>query len=659
MKKFFRYHRIALLLTLGVAMLYGLHHSVLWYQLRTQGMPYYPTLIGVDERYNNIPPSKAVYETGNVTGDTALAENAGTPGFLPPIPHLVMGYMARALGSLNAAFIASTIIFPALSFFLLYLLALEITGSRGVSHFFAMLSAIIPRYLAFFPLLTKYYQAWFITQLFNPQTRLFFNRFEDPLLTTPLFFLTLWLIARSLLKNEKYTPYFAGLALGALFYTYFYYPVYIAAALGIMALIFLIRKDYRALKKIVLIVEVTALVSLYHWIRLFEFSRYPTYRDIMLRVGPERGYAPFLYAPVVFTYVQHSLLALAAYLCFRKERFRLAAYFVGLLLPVYIVYNFQILTGFNPQPDHWIKPRQFVLTLTFIALGFFLINRYGKKLLRVEKWISAGIFLAVAGLILKGIITHNQTLRVSLFILAGAGTVAIAGYWYAVYVGVERRRYGRILVWCAIGLLFLKGLHTQYRYIGNNRTAATIPSAEEKSYQWLNAHTPSGSVVGTPSFVTNIFIKHLTHNKIFVPNGWSTVASMREILERFMMLNRALEVPPEKFGEYFATAKTYPPKDEDHEGISYIFHDYYRARAPGSIFSSKGQHAPQWNVEFHQRVVTRYRSLKPVTPDTLPYRLDYFYYGQRERELVKDPKLAIPGLVLVYEKEGVTIYQLR
>jgi hypothetical protein len=163
--------------------------------------------------------------------------------------------------------------------------------------------------------------------------------------------------------------------------------------------------------------------------------------------------------------------------------------------------------------------------------------------------------------------------------------------------------------------------------------------------------------VGSPSFLTNTYLQLLTHAKLFTPFGNHTFASDEEILRRFYFLNAYLRVSEQTFGSYFATEKSYPPHDWDHEGISYLFIDEYRAATPGSIFTPQGQQYPLWNETFHQEVVNGYEPYLASTSLQLPYRLDYIYYGPRERVFASDPILTQPKLTKVYDEDGIIIYK--
>lgn len=654
--RIFRTHAALLVLVFFIALIYGGAHFVFQKWLADQGLPYYPMLINLDERNYTAAKVNAVFRDGVISGDINLWEHRGAPFMMPPLPHLIMGYLSRALGSLKAGFIAGDIIFPALSFFLLYLLGFELSRKKTFAALFASVVFFATRALLFFPLLTRYYQAYIITAAFRPQGRLYFDRFEDPLLTTPFFFLSLYLLLRTLIRGERWTPMLAGISAGLLFYAYFYYAVYFFVALGAIAVIFLLQKNYAGIKKIIMTGTIGLATSSLYWINFLALTRLPTYADIISRIGPEHGHAPFFYLVPSFAYIQHAVLAVLLYLLLRRESPVRAAYMTALLLPVFVVYNFQIVTGFNPQPDHWIKPRQFILTLSFLYLAFLLLKNHPR--LFSIKYILPIALPVVLFLFWKGTATENASVQMASWGIA-VGIIGIGG----AYAILKRRlsltpfRYAGALSLIAIAALCAKGFFTARAFTDNkeNLSAATISSSEAASYRWLNTHTPPQSVIGSISATTNNHLQIFTANKLFVSGANNTIASNQELLDRFMVMNRLWGVDPDTFGAYFPTDETYPPKDEDHSAVGYLFGDRYRAQSPGSIFTNKGFGAPRLTEDQQQQAIMQYRGILKEKQGSLPYRLNYLYAGPRERALTPDAPALAP-FEKIYDQDGIMIY---
>ena len=663
-----RAHGGAAMLIFFVALIYGGPHFVSQKILAAQGLSYFPILTNADESRITAAHANAVFRAGAISGDTNFPEYRRAPYMVPPIPDLIMGYLSRALGSLKAGFIAGDLIFPAVSFFLLYLLGLELTHKKTFAALFASASFFITRAFLFFPLLTPYYRAYILNHAFRLQGHLYFDRFEDPLLTAPFFFLALYLLLRAITREERWTPVLAGISGGLLFYVYFYYMAYFFTALGAMALILFLQKNKIALKKIITVGAVGLAVSSFYWINFLALTRLPTYTDIISRVGPEHGYGPFFYLVPVFAYAQHAALAILLYLLLRRESQPHAAYMAGLLLPVFIVYNFQIITGFNPQPDHWMKPRQFVLTLAFLYLGFLLLKNHPRFL--VAKYLLLAAFPVTLFLLWKGVATENGFVKITSFGII-AGTAILAGSYLLLkrYGSITRLRFAGALSLAIIAALCIKGFLIAKAFTKENIAAASISPAEDASYQWLDTHTPPESMVGSISSVTNMRLAIFTANKLFVPMGLHTIISNEELLGRFMALNRLWGVDPVTFGSYFPTEETYPPKDDDHSIIKYLFGGQYMAQKPGSIFSpdrGSSDALPTAPKDYQRWAVAEYRrEARPralpkdarieTKPMPLPYRLDYLYYGPRERLLAPDAAPLAP-FKKIYDEQGISIY---
>lgn len=638
-----------------VVLIHGGYHLIFQKTLAAQGLPYYPMLMNMDERRITAAHANKVFRSGAISGDINFFENRDAPYMVPPIPDLIMGYLSRVLGSLKAGFIAADSIFPAVSFFLLYLVGFELTRAKTFATLFASAVFFIPRAFLYFPLLTRYYQAYTLNHTFNLQGRLYFDRFEDPLLTAPFFFLALYLLLRSLTREERWMPVLAGISAGLLFYVYFYYMVYFFTGLGVMALIVLLQKNNAGLKKIIIVGAVGLAASSFYWINFLALTHLPTYTDIISHVGPEHGYAPFFYLVPVFAYVQHTALAIILYLLLRRESPMRAAYMVGILLPVFIIYNFQIVTGFNPQPDHWIKPRQFILTLAFLYLGFLMLKNHPRFL--HAKYLLPAALLPALFLLWKGVVTKNGSVRaVSLGVVVG---MMILGGTYALLkrkVSLTPLRFAGILSLAVIVVLCVKGFLIAKAFTEKNIAAATIPPTEDASYRWLNTHTPPGSVVGSISAITNTNLQLFTANTLFAPMGLHTIISNRELLARFMALNRLWGVDPDAFGSYFPTEETYPPKDEDHSVVRYLFGGQYLAKTPGSIFGDKGTDAlPPSPKDYQRLAIEEYRRIVEKTPVSLPYELDYLYDGPRERLLAPHTSF-LSSFEKIYDAGGIRIY---
>ncbi len=647
-------HHIALLLLIAIFLLHGTAHFILFESFSKRGIEYYPTLVNLDERHFTTARVNEVFINGEPAGDVNVWEYQDSPNFLPPIPHLIAGYFARFVGDIQIANMLGDALFPIATFFFLYLLFFEITRQKTGAIFFAMFSIILPRYLAFFPLFSEYYQSWFLTKLILAPKHLPLDRFEDPLLTLPFFILALYLIYRTIQRNERITCYLAGISFGILFYTYFYYVAYLGIALVFLLGIAAFSKKWSVVKNTAIIIGLGLLISIPYWISFFAVQALPSYSDLALRLGPEHTHKPLWYPRVLFFYVQHAVLAILFLFLYRNTKSNNGVWFASLLLPVFVIYNFQIITGFNPQPDHWIKPQQVVLTLSFFVLAYYFLQHKCK--VPSEKKSALITLTLVIPLSIIGITTESTVVMFGVFGIAGFITLLYILWGFRYLFNISHREYLIFLLWIAIGLLFIKGMMAQENFIEESKARAMIPQYESESFKWLNENTQPGSVVGTPSFLSNTYLANLTFNNLYAPNGLTSIAPNEEITKRFMEISHLFMITSDVFAHFFATEETYPPASYEFEGLSYLYGDMLRAKQPGSIFTNKGFLPPYISDEDHTKLLEQYQEYtETALPIENSFHLDYLYLGPRERLLGGNIK-ETDSIKLIYENEMVQIF---
>lgn len=651
-------HRLALVGVLLVGSVHLIPHIVMGSALRALELPYHPLLLNGDEFLVNGVRAKMYAEEGKVSGELNLAENAGTtPSPLPPFPAALLGSATRVVGDLERTMKIFDAVLPALSFFLAYLVALELGMIRNLSLLAGAASVFIPRFFAWVPLFTSYYQAWLSRYLLLPSGRLPFDRIDDPQITVPVLLLFLYLTLRALKRREGGVVLGAGVLFGALFYTYFYYSTYVAVALVVAAVIFLLTRRRHEAKRVASIFFLGLFISVPYWLNMLSVIELPHYADFQERLGPEFGFLPYLNTTAILAYVQAALLSVAAWWMFRWRDRVTAVFLVAFLLPVFVVYNFQVVTGYNPQPDHWIKPRQVFLLFAFLALGWEFFVRRGLIFHRITGSLAAvgGIFF-----LWKALDTDNGFVAVVSAVGAVfAATIAFLSFRRTERVCALLPPAARALFIAFAVFLVVKGGVSAANFGVRRAFAASIPPPVEEGLHWLEREAPRESVVGTVSFLNTAQVVAFSGKRSFIPYGINTFASHEEILDRFYVLSAIVGVDPTSFGTFFATAANHPPTDIDREGISNLFGDAYRARKPGSIFTPSGQDAPFWTDEEHRRVVAGYDAVRRKGVFPPPYRLDYVFVGDRERVFAPhtDRRLVGLGFTKVFTKDSVAIYQ--
>ena len=669
MPEFVKNHKAALFLMLFVAIIYGGHHLFIWSHLASLGQDYHPILINGDEALLNAPKAEAARLGKFIVGDFNVFEYKDRLIYVTPfLSPLVMGWLAKITGSVETAFIAGDFIFPSAIFLIFYLILFETTGKKLLSLVGSVFYIFLPRLASFMPPALKYLQAAAITMMFKTRG-LTFSRIEDTQVTVPIYLLLLYFAIRSITRNDRISPWLAAFFYGLTFYSYFYYWTYFSAAMAFVLVLFLAKKDFLSFKRMLVIFSGGLLVSIPHWINSFNLSRLAHFQDIFERHGPEIGrYVNFEMLPS-FAYALHFLL-IAILFYFRKFYPKISYLLISLLMPIFLVYNLQLITGFNAQPDHWFKPTLPILYIAFAAIACWIFARF-RRLFAPNSIIIAAIALSGA-LITKAVITEANSVKftavlTALFMLTTA---------LAMFLNKKYRPASPYLAWNVLGVILIAGVlangaYAQYKFVEEYKDV-TIPSGEMASYRWLNENTPKYSVLGSSSFSTISRVQLYTHNKVFTPNGYSTIASNEEIWDRFFFINKIYGITPEKFEIIISSGDAggfnksaagandlYPffKPDLDQSAAYYLFHMRYHNTKPGSSFISEVPLGIPKETQAQKS--SEYSAFLNEKLAQLPYRLDYLYFGPREQKLNADPNSVFGGtLKKIYDHNGVVIYKM-
>lgn len=663
-------HWPVLMLCIAISMVYGMNHVVLLRAAETQGTQYHPIVVNEDEALFTGAKAHAAQMGNIIVSDFNAFEYKDTHLYvLPFLSPLIMGNLARLTGGIERAFIVGDFLFPPIIFLLFYAFLFLLSERRMLSLVGAALFIFIPQFLLAVPPILPYLQATLLT-LIAKGSSLYFSRVEDPQLTMPLYLaaLVLFLIIFKG-RRERWIIAGAGIFYGLLFYSYFYYWVYVSLALPI-GILLIGRRLPEIRRRLALAMALGLLISIPHWINTYQVAHLAQYPDIFGRVGTEIGRAVNLQTLPLFSYALHAALIALVWIFWRKTDRGTTAFLITFLTPVYAVYNLQIITGFNIQPDHWFKPTLPIVNAAILLTAYHAAAPYAKRL-RMKPLLLFFALLA-AFLLFKAFNTHAILVRrMSLLLLAISALGVICVWAWRWYPKCRARMLTGI---CAlvIVLLFANGVLTQYRFISDN-ASDTIPEQEFASYQWLAKNAPVYSVVATPSFTTNARLQLYTDNRIFLPNGHSTLASNAELWERLMLINQIYHVPEKTFRSYLTGS---PPVADgpamhhekgayfsfrpelDWQAGYYLFTFLYTDRSPGSSFTSILPIAIPPEVIEEKGGAYALALKTGIKNPAMPYRMDYLYYGPREQVLAPDPFVRNPTLRLVYENNGIKIYRM-
>jgi hypothetical protein len=360
LRHWFRFHVFALAATLVVAVLSG---SFFWFldrAARENDSTYYPVAMRgeFDEVYYAARAAN-VYYHGVGSGEVVTREHAGSPSPLPMLNPIIIGAAGKLAGSLDRGIVLVQTVFPAITFFLVYLVAFELCRNRALALGFGLIFMIMPRF--------GLWPSDGSIDLFGDPRRLYFSRIDYPAVTYPFFAFALYLFARLICRREDRAGLSFGLLFGVLFYTYLYDWVYLGVAVDLAILFALFRRDWWLLKQLLIGSLLALTISVPYWLNIIAVHGLESYADILLRLGAE--FDRSVRVDIVwFSYIRVVLLTFLIWFLYRRNQKHVPVVMGALLLPVFIILNLQLISNVVPQPDHWHRT-----TFLAVSLAVFLI----------------------------------------------------------------------------------------------------------------------------------------------------------------------------------------------------------------------------------------------------------------------------------------------
>ena len=336
------------------------------------------------------------------------------------------------------------------------------------------------------------------------------------------------------------------------------------------------------------------------------------------------GAAPFWYS--VFTFPKEKLAEMGWRSGGHQPVLMVGSISIALLLSGAVCLNQQIITGTIVQPGHY---NTYLIPHALVLAVALLLAEYRRRQ-RVEPWpffrkmnrplpvdtlaLYGGIGLGTASLLLRPefVAAHLST--------DGVLAPKVAFLLTTLHFGGAAG--GVLLVLIGLGLS-LTSPSPRVPHYGYLQTLAP-------ALQWLDANTPKESVVlGSLDYcATDAAVVIYTDNNYYI----STYA-------QFYPVPRLIEL-----------------KDRVYNLLSFSGirseNDFaqFLARDALSIFV----HQMHLSFEEYQQKFKR-----ELYPELKKYRLDYVFYGPREREIFKVDPHAYPFLKEVYQDRAVTIFQVR
>jgi len=295
---------------------------------------------------------------------------------------------------------------------------------------------------------------------------------------------------------------------------------------------------------------------------------------------------------------------------------------IAVLVGMVLLWNVQIVTGFNMEPFHWWK--------AFAPLLFLLVGAIVKAACdRMSYRPSMRRAVQVALIVLILSMSVKKTLNAAAFVHLPEETV---------------RSY-------------------------------SVPRSIAASWKWINASVPPGSAIITPSLVSSNQISIFTHADPWMAAPLNSLAPNAAMEQRFVEAHKILGASSDEMlmrlaGPPFVVPKGICPdpctRDRDHfrDRFEFSFEFYYFGLLYGVMFSPA--------LTFDAITKPADGSIPPATlehlredyaayhprPDQFPTHT-YVYVGPWERLLSKKAGDAFAGVKPVFANEDVQIYRIQ
>ncbi len=581
------------LLVLAVSLLYELPYIVVPALL---GNPpgYTPLALDAgefvwDETVGYMPQVRRVFDGVTIVHDATVFEHRADPSPIPPLPPLVFGMAARLLGGVAPVFVVAKAVIAALGFLLTFALMRSWLHDFWLAAAAGILAFLAATLMALFPPLSPHSAVVFFGELARSSQMEHGPQFSRSLTPGPP--LVIWLggvltLALALQRGKRLLALLSGLLFGLLFYCDFYYASASALGLGLLLLFFLVRRDRLALQICALALASLAIVVLPFVANAIRVRQSPAVADFFLREDLKytRAVTSWSYLPKELAIAAFALLAAGAGPAVALPTAMLLAGVAGL-------YS-NVISGVRLQPTHYLN----------------LIEPASAMLWTV----------VAAGLVMKA----------------------------AARVRPERTRavVGGALV--LGGLVY--GAWNQANYIRRYHTGFLLSAERLAAFRWIDANTPTGSVVMSATPRVNLLLPGYTHAYVYFPVANQTISPTWEIVRRLAITYRFLGIPREALARFLNDQG--PPPWPNSDGAWVLTHRQY-ANEIGSV--------PAVLPEDFKLAVLREYDQSLLTPAVLrQYRLDYLWYGENERALGELPAESRALLRLLYQDGTVSIYQV-
>ncbi len=597
--------RAVLLLALVAGLLFGLPHLLMWGQLRAQGRPYFPLVVEhvtaptYDETTYYAPRVREVYDGHPCTADPAGWEYKGAAAFagvgtLPPLLLAPLVWLGH--GNVGAVFALCDFLLPPLLFLLLLALGRALGVPFWVSTAGALLLLFAHNHLTL-PVNLLVRPRWEILvenlQLTGAYRPLEYSRLPIPQLGYFFVIFALLGLYRTSVSPRWSTGVLTALAVGALFYTYVFFWTWVLAGAALYVLFLLLQRQPRAALAVTGAVLGGCVLAL----------------PVLLQLLAPDGYVGKAYLEARQTWGGKTVN-------FAHHKYELVLWV--LLLVVF------------PWRD-----RRFPLMLAFLLAPYLCIMGARQAHLNIQEWHWLGRcwypWLAFV-------------LPVALW--ARVSEPCRHGLCTRVRPWVRTRLLGPVMIATAV-LCLAYGANVQVRYGLSMAPYHTQTPGAAAGYAWLRDYAPPDAVVAAGDCNVLALVPVYTQCNTYLPYCLIAPASDEELIERFWITVRLLNLDDRAVERFLA------PEQHSPEGfwtphrwwmVNWIFHTRYgQLTLPPAV----------------RRQMDRLRErLQAVPMEALlsRQRLDYLWVDEEIAAYCRSRPEQSPWLREAFRQDDVTIY---
>lgn len=202
--------------------------------------------------------------------------------------------------------------------------------------------------------------------------------------------------------------------------------------------------------------------------------------------------------------------------------------------------------------------------------------------------------------------------------------------WLALGICLRIKKLNNRWLWVMIFLLLVYQFRVHWQYFTNNQNMFILPKEKTQLFTYLNQNTPIDSVVLTAGLTDNLLLTVFTHNNVFIPQAYLSLATDADRSQRFLLANKLAGVPETQIAaslsltEENQTLKAKKRFNFDNCAGHYL---YFR-RFIGADYYNCSVSNTQQDI-----LLNRYRELQPDwNVLKLNYRIDYWLFGPYENQ---------------------------